>query len=79
LQTAVVIPDESEFFPVELQLHEGDDLVVWCSAVTIAADAIEFVHGRAVRFGFANCPEGIASIPRDRVVGEIKVHPRSSG
>jgi hypothetical protein len=79
LQTAVVTPDESKFFPVELQLQEGDDLVVWCSAVTIAADAVEFVNGRAVRFGFTNHPEGVTSIPREKVVGEIKVHPRSSG
>jgi hypothetical protein len=50
---------------------------VWCSGVTIAADAVEFVNGRIVRFGFTKRPEGIASIPRSKLVGEIKVHPHS--
>lgn len=77
MQTATVLPDESRFFPVELRVQGQQDVVVWCSGVSIDADTVRFENGRAVAFGFTDRPEGVASMDRTKIVGEITIHPPS--
>jgi hypothetical protein len=70
-----VLPDRTQFFPVEVRLRGEEQVVVWCSQVTFTATAIQFENGRAVGFSFGTGTEGVASIATERVNGEVKVHP----